>query len=65
MQIEELIKVLNDMILLYGNKIILTIKDSENTIYKIKSITGNQCAENFMPYDKVAEVIINIDKWNI
>lgn len=35
MKIEELIKYLNDMMLLYGNKIILTVTDGE-TDYAIK-----------------------------
>ena len=59
MQIEELIKILNDMLLLYGNKIILRVMDSENE-YRIKSVSGNPCAKYFQPSDKVAEVIIKI-----
>ena len=58
-QIEELIKMLNDMLLLYGDKIILRVMDSENE-YRIKSVSGNPCAKYFQPSDKVAEVIIKI-----
>ncbi len=59
MDIKELIKQLNDMMLLYDNRIILTIKDSQNE-YEIQSITGLPCAKYFSPSDRVAEVIITI-----
>ena len=61
MQIQDLIKQLEDMQLLYGDKIILTITDGESE-YSIKGITGNQCAKYFKPSDKVAEVTINLRK---
>jgi len=61
MTIKELIKQLEDMQLLYGDKIILTVTDgkSENAI---KSVSGIPCARYFKPEDKVAEVIITISK---
>lgn len=59
--IRELVKQLNDMTLLYGDKIILTITDEKNE-YFIKGITGKQCAKYFKPEDKVAEVIITIER---
>lgn len=61
MNIQELVKQLNDMKLLYGNKIVLTITDGESD-YTIKDITGIQCAKYFQPIDGVAEVIINIKR---
>jgi hypothetical protein len=61
MRIEELIKYLNDMMLLYGNKVILTVTDGE-TDYAIKSVSGISCAKYFTPQDKVAEVIIKIGR---
>lgn len=61
MQIQDLIKQLTDMQLLYGNNIILTITDGESE-YAIRGITGNQCAKFFKPSDKVAEVIINLKR---
>lgn len=61
MNIDDLIKQLNDLKLLYGNKIILTITDGESD-YAIKDITGIQCAKYFVPSDRVAEVIINIKR---
>ena len=61
MNIDDLIKQLNDMKLLYGNKIILTITDVESD-YTIKDITSMSCAKYFVPSDKVAEVIINIKR---
>jgi hypothetical protein len=59
--IKELIKQLEDMQLLYGDKIILTVTDgkSENII---KSVSGIPCARYFKPEDKVAEVIITIGR---
>lgn len=59
MNIQGLIKQLEDMILIYGNRIILTITDGENE-YCIKNINGKQCAKYFEQKDNVAEVIINI-----
>ena len=59
MNIQKLIKQLEDMILIYGNRIILTITDGENE-YRIKNINGKQCAKYFEPKDNVAEVTINI-----
>ena len=62
MNIQDLIKQLQDMMLLYGNRInriILTVTDEQNE-YSIKKITGKQCAKYFEPTDNVAEVIITI-----
>ena len=61
MTLKELIKQLEDMLLLYGDKVILTVTDgeSENTI---KSVSGIPCARYFKPEDKVAEVIITIGR---
>ena len=59
MNIQELIKQLEDMMLIYGDRIILTITDGENE-YRIKNINGKQCAKYFEPKDNVAEVTINI-----
>lgn len=59
MIIKELIKQLEDMRLLYGDKAILTVTDGELD-YHIKYITGIDCAKYFKPEDKVAEVIITI-----
>jgi len=61
MNIDDLIKQLNDMKLLYGNKIILTITDGDSD-YTIKDIIGIPCAKYFVPSDGVAEVIINIKR---
>lgn len=61
MNIDDLIKQLNDLKLLYGNKIILTITDGESD-YAIKDITGIQCAKYFQPIDGVSEVIIKIKR---
>lgn len=61
MNVEKLIKILNDMILLYGNRIILTITDGESE-FRIKDVCGNQCAKYFEPIDKVSEIIIEISK---
>lgn len=61
MNILELVKQLNDMLLLYGNKIVLTITDGKSN-YTIKDITGMSCAKYFLPSDGVAEVIINIKR---
>lgn len=59
MTIKELIKQLEDMQLLYGNKTILTVTDGELD-YCVKDITGISCAKYFDPSDNVAEVIITI-----
>lgn len=61
MKIKELINELNDMLLLYGDKTILTITDSQNE-YDIKSVCGTQCAKYFQPTDNVAEVTIEIKR---
>lgn len=61
MNIQKLIKQLEDMILLYGDRIILTITDGESE-YHIKDITGKQCSKYFEHKDNVAEVIINISR---
>lgn len=61
MTIKELIKQLEDMRLLYGDKVILTVTDGESE-YHIKKIIGKQCAKHFEPSDYVAEVIITISK---
>jgi sortase (surface protein transpeptidase) len=61
MRIKELIKQLEDMRLLYGDKVILTVINGESE-YTIKSISGIPCAKYFKPEDKIAEVIITIDK---
>lgn len=60
MPIDGLIKRLQDMLLLYNNKTILTISDGENE-YDIKSITGMPCAKYFEPKDNVAEVTITVE----
>lgn len=61
MTVEELIKQLEDMRLLYGDKVILTVTEgeSDNTI---KSVSGIPCARYFKPEDRVAEVIITIGR---
>lgn len=59
MNIQELIKQLEDMILIYGDRMLITITDGERE-YCIKSINGKQCAKYFEPKDNIAEVIINI-----
>lgn len=61
MTLKELIKQLEDMRLLYGDKIILTITDGELD-YRIKNITGISCAKYFEPSDNVAEVTITISR---
>ena len=61
MKIKELIKQLEDMRLLYGDKVILTVTDGESE-YNIKSISGIPCAKYFKPSDNVAEVIITISR---
>ena len=59
MKISELIKQLEDMRLLYGDRVILTATDGESE-YRIKSVSGVPCAKYFMPEDKVAGVFITI-----
>ena len=61
MTLKELIKQLEDMQLLYGDKEILTVTDGELD-YRIKNITGIGCAKYFEPSDNVAEVIITIGR---
>lgn len=61
MTLDVLCKHLNDMELLYGDKVILTVTDGESE-YHIKKIIGKQCAKHFEPSDHVAEVIITISK---
>lgn len=61
MTIQDLIKQLQDILLVYGDKVILTIADGK-TEYRIKDITGKPCAKYFEPSDHVAEVIIRIDR---
>lgn len=61
MTVKELIKQLEDMRLLYGDKIILTVTDGELD-YCVKDITGISCARYFEPSDNVAEVIITIGR---
>ena len=61
MKIKELIKQLEDIQLLYGDKVILTVSDGELD-YFIRYIIGKACATYFKPEDKVAEVIITIGR---
>ena len=61
MSIKDLIKQLEDMRLLYGDKVILTVTDGELD-YRVKDITGISCAKYFEPSDNVAEVIITIGR---
>lgn len=61
MKLKELIKRLEDMRLLYGDKVILTVTDGELD-YRVKDITGIGCAKYFEPSDNVAEVIITISR---
>jgi len=61
MAIKELIKQLEDMRLLYGDKVILTVTDGELD-YSVKDITGIGCAKYFESSDNVAEVIITISR---
>ena len=61
MKLKELIKQLEDMRSLYGDKVILTVTDGELD-YRIKDITGIGCAEYFDPSDNVAEVIITVKR---
>ena len=59
MNIQELIKQLEDMILIYGDRVLITITDGQSE-YRIESINGKQCAKYFEPKDNVAEVVISI-----
>lgn len=59
MRLKELIKQLEDMQLLYGDKVVLTVTDGKLD-YRVKGITGISCAQYFEPSDNVAEVIITI-----
>lgn len=61
MTVKELIKQLQDIVLLYGDKIILTITDGKSE-YRIKDITGKPCAKYFEPSDHVSEVIVRIGR---
>lgn len=61
MSVQEMIKQLQDNVLIYGDKIILTITDGE-TEYKVKDITAKPCAKYFEPSDHVSEVIVRIDR---
>ena len=61
MSIKDLIKQLYDMVLLYGDRIVLTITDGQNE-YSIKEIIGKQYAKYFEPTDNVSEVVITIDR---
>ena len=61
MKIKDLIKQLEDMRSLYGDKVILTVTDGELD-YRIKDITGIGCAKYFEPSDNVAEVIITVKR---
>ena len=61
MTLKELIKQLEDMQLLYGDKVILTVTDGESD-YRVKDITGMCCAKYFEPSDNVSEVIITIGR---
>ena len=61
MKIRDLIKQLEDMLLIYGDRIILTITDIESE-YNIKEIKGKMCAKYFEPSDHVAEVTIRIKR---
>lgn len=61
MTLDVLCKQLNDMELLYGDKVILTVTDGELD-YHIKDITRISCAKYFEPSDNVAEVIITIKR---
>jgi len=61
LSIQDIINQLQDMILIYGDRTILTITDGKSE-YHIKDITGKQCAEYFEPTDHVAEIVINIGR---
>ena len=61
MGIQDLIKQLQDIILIYGDKIVLTITDGESE-YRIKDITGKSCAQYFEPSDQTSEAIVRISR---
>lgn len=61
MSVQDLIKQLQDIVLIYGDKIILTITDGESE-YNIKDINGKQCAKYFGLSDCVSEVIVRIGR---
>lgn len=61
MKIHDLIKQLEDMLLIYGDRTILTITDIESE-YNIKEIKGKMCAKYFEPSDHVAEVTVIIKR---
>lgn len=61
MEIKDLIKQLEDMRLLYGDKVILTVTDGESE-NAIKSVSDIPCARYFKPEDRVAEVFITIGR---
>jgi hypothetical protein len=61
MSIQDLIKKLQDIVMIYGNEIILTITDGESE-YKVKDITGQLCSKCFEPSDHASEAIIRIDR---
>ena len=61
MKIRDLIKQLEDMLLIYGDRTILTITDIESE-YSIKEINGKMCAKYFEPSDHVAEVTVRIKR---
>ena len=61
MSLHNLIKQLQDIALIYGDKIVLTITDGESE-YRIKDITGKSCAQYFKPSDHVSETIVRIKK---
>ena len=61
MKIRDLIKQLEDMLLIYGDRTILTITDIESE-YSIKEIKGKMCAKYFEPSDRVAEVTVIIKR---
>ena len=59
MSIQDLIKQLQDIVLIYGDRTILTITDGESE-FIIKDIIGKQCAKYFEPTDHVAEATVRI-----
>jgi hypothetical protein len=61
MSIQDIIEQLQDIILVYGDRTILTITDGESE-YRIKDITGKPCAMYCEPSDYVSEAIIRISR---
>ena len=61
MSIQDLIKQLQDIVLLYGDRTILTITDGESE-YRIKDITGKPYTRYCEPSDHVSEAIIRISR---